>query len=121
MCLLSTAIHADELDTQLMDAIKTACHGNLLDKNSGWLSEKLFLSSKVCTEIQDLQEDDIEYGSTLRKYKGRLTQEDLNRIYDPDYPKRPLPGKIELECTVHAIGERSGVDSKCQKNKGDAG
>jgi len=117
MCLLSTAIHADELDTQLMDAIKTACHGNLLDKNSGWLSEKLFLSSKVCTEIQDLQEDDIEYGSTLRKYKGRLTQEDLNRIYDPDYPKRPLPGKIELECTVHAIGERSGVDSKCQKTR----
>lgn len=116
MFLSSPYALSDELDERINEAIRTACLGNLVNKDSGPISKYVYENSPFCREVKE-QGDNANIDVLRRKHHFPLTQEDLVRIYDPSYVKPARFSEIELECIVHTPGEPSGVDFMCNKTR----
>jgi hypothetical protein len=86
---------ADELSKDTKDAIKTACHGNLIDNKSGSVSKFLFKISPICTEIQSKKNVDID--ESVRRHKVHITEKDVEIFMNRDF-KSLYGDKFDQEC-----------------------
>lgn len=114
---VSSVSYGDELDETLNEALRTACHGNLLDKDAGSLSKYIYENSPLCKDLENNYKNNIDDNEGSKKYNSRLVQQDLERIYNEDYFDPLAPTSIEIECTVEIMGEQSGVDGLCKRTR----
>jgi hypothetical protein len=109
---LSTTAVADQFEADVDNAIRTACHGNLVDPDDSDFFKFFDFNSPLCKEVR-VKGDEFDFVAARKQYQGKLTQVDLDRIFDPNYLQRAAPSKIEQECTYNVIGGPVGVDTNC--------
>jgi hypothetical protein len=109
---LSTTAVADQFEADVDNAIRTACHGNLVDPDDSDFFKFFDFNSPLCKEVR-VKGDEFDFVAARKQYQGKLTQVDLDRIFDPNYLQRAAPSKIEKECTYNVIGGPVGVDTNC--------
>jgi hypothetical protein len=109
---LSTIAVADQFEADIDNAIRTACHGNLVDPDDSDFFKFFDFNSPLCKDVR-VKGDEFDFVAARKQYPGKLTQVDLDRIFDPNYLQRAAPSKIEQECTYNVIGGPVGVDTNC--------
>ncbi len=116
LCFAFTGSSAQGLDEATAESIKTACHGNLLDRNSDPLSGLIYENSPVCEEVIQ-QGEDADIWPILQRHNFNLTQEDLNRMYGDNDAYSRRASNIELECTVRDPLKEQGIDGECMRRR----
>lgn len=110
--LVSTHALTGPLEDDLANAIRTACHGNLIDPDDSDFFKFFNIDSPICKKLKN-QGADFDYSEARQQYQGKITQKDLHRIYDTNYLQPATPSKIQQQCTYNLPGKTIGVDSHC--------